>query len=84
VIEALLVNIPPGAGGVVELSPDIMRRLRLAVDAPACERERLLRALVATDWNKTKAARHLRWSRMTLYRKIHQYDLRPRPMAAAN
>ena len=39
---------------------------------------------VATDWNKTKAARQLRWSRMTLYRKIHQYDLRPRPMAAAN
>jgi DNA-binding NtrC family response regulator len=84
VIEALLVNIPPGAGGVVDLSPDIMRRLRLAVNAPACERERLLRALVATDWNKTKAARQLRWSRMTLYRKIHQYDLKPRPMAAAH
>ena len=84
VIEALLVDVPPETGGVVDLSPDVIRRLRSAVDAPACERERLLGALVSTDWNKTKAARQLRWSRMTLYRKIHQYDLSPPPAGAAN
>jgi len=35
----------------------------------------LLRALTATNWNKTKAAHQLRMSRMTLYRKMHQLSL---------
>jgi DNA-binding NtrC family response regulator len=78
VIEALLVNLPPEATGVVDVPPDVMRQLTLAVGAPTSERERLLRALSATNWNKTKAANQLRWSRMTLYRKIHRYDLQSR------
>jgi DNA-binding NtrC family response regulator len=75
VIEALLVNLPPGTTGVVDVPADVMRQLTLAVGAPTSERERLLRALAATNWNKTKAASQLRWSRMTLYRKIQRYDL---------
>jgi transcriptional regulator of acetoin/glycerol metabolism len=39
------------------------------------ERERLLRALSETNWNKSKAAQKLRWSRMTLYRKMARYKI---------
>lgn len=39
------------------------------------ERERLLWALSATNWNKSKAADRLQWSRMTLYRKMARYNI---------
>jgi transcriptional regulator of acetoin/glycerol metabolism len=39
------------------------------------ERSRLLSVLLATKWNKTKAAQKLNWSRMTLYRKIEKYNI---------
>ena len=42
---------------------------------PDDERERLLSALVSTDWNKSKAADKLSWSRMTLYRKMAKYQV---------
>lgn len=46
------------------------------------ERERLLWALSATNWNKSKAADKLQWSRMTLYRKIARYNIsQPRRIA---
>ena len=41
----------------------------------ATERERLLQALVATNWNKSQAAARLNWSRMTVYRKMARYQL---------
>ncbi len=39
------------------------------------ERDSLLRALCATNWNKSQAAKKLRWSRMTLYRKMVKYHI---------
>ena len=39
----------------------------------------LLRALLATNWNKSEAARTLNWSRMTLYRKMTKYQLSHQP-----
>lgn len=39
------------------------------------EADRLLEALQATDWNVTKAAEMLRWSRMTVYRKVAKYGM---------
>jgi transcriptional regulator with PAS, ATPase and Fis domain len=39
------------------------------------EPDRLLTALQATRWNKSKTAQLLRWSRMTVYRKIAKYQL---------
>jgi two-component system response regulator HydG/two-component system response regulator AtoC len=42
------------------------------------ERERLLATLESVSWNKSQTARKLRWSRMTVYRKITKYRLAPR------
>jgi transcriptional regulator with PAS, ATPase and Fis domain len=39
------------------------------------EADRLMDVLQATRWNKSKAAKRLHWSRMTLYRKIAKYGL---------
>ena len=58
--------------------PDWLRR-RLepgeSTPAPPQERHRILSALSATNWNKSKAAERLSWSRMTLYRKLAKYQL---------
>jgi transcriptional regulator of acetoin/glycerol metabolism len=43
--------------------------------ATATDRERLIRALAETHWNKSKAAEKLSWSRMTLYRKMVKYGI---------
>jgi DNA-binding NtrC family response regulator len=60
--------------------PEAFRqRLEPLLEAPATERERLLAALCATKWNKSKAAEALRWSRMTLYRKIAKYQIETQP-----
>lgn len=77
VIEALLVNLAPETSGVVDVPPEVMRQLAFACGAPTSERERLLQALAATNWNKSKAARQLHWSRMTLYRKMQLHGVIP-------
>jgi DNA-binding NtrC family response regulator len=58
----------------------------LVVEAPGRENtsecERLLAALFAVDWNKSKAAEALHWSRMTLYRKMAKYHIERDPKPA--
>jgi DNA-binding NtrC family response regulator len=51
------------------------RRCGHASDASQDEKELLLDALFSTNWNKSKAAQKLHWSRMTLYRKIAKHRL---------
>ena len=41
------------------------------------ESDRLRSALQATQWNKSRAANLLDWSRMTVYRKIAKYRINP-------
>jgi DNA-binding NtrC family response regulator len=42
------------------------------------ERDQLLEALQVTQWNKSKAAERLHWSRMKIYRKLAQYHIEDR------
>jgi transcriptional regulator of acetoin/glycerol metabolism len=39
----------------------------------------MIAALTTTNWNKSRAAADLNWSRMTLYRKLRQYQLGDSP-----
>jgi two-component system response regulator HydG/two-component system response regulator AtoC len=48
------------------------------------EPDRLLGALYATRWNKSEAAKRLRWSRMTIYRKMAKYNLPAREPSLAD
>jgi DNA-binding NtrC family response regulator len=47
------------------------------------ESDRLMRALEATNWNVTRAAELLCWSRVTVYRKVAKYQLERKTQAAA-
>ena len=50
-------------------------RLAGSDEAPE-ERELLLYTLSQRNWNKSKAAERLHWSRMTLYRKMARYQIK--------
>jgi two-component system response regulator HydG/two-component system response regulator AtoC len=70
-IEFLFVD--PRSTVAFNQLPERFRHLGEVAGRP--ERERLVAALCATSWNKSRAARELNWSRMTLYRKLEKYQL---------
>lgn len=57
--------------------PDFMRKGTVPIAGKPNEKEVLLSALWSTDWNKSKAAEKLHWSRMTVYRKMAKYHIVP-------
>jgi len=68
-IERLLIDSP------AEISLETLPAYFGTKPARLSERDSVLQALLATNWNKTQAAQHLSWSRMTLYRKMKKYNL---------
>jgi DNA-binding NtrC family response regulator len=75
VLEAIFVHTSSVEISPDELPPALRELSRVAAGVPGDERERLLSALVSTNWNKSKAADKLRWSRMTLYRKMAKHQV---------
>jgi DNA-binding NtrC family response regulator len=74
-LEATFVNDPGPRITLADL-PEPFRRHCTASDSPPDdERQRLLAALFSTNWNVSKAAQQLHWSRMTLYRKLGKYRI---------
>jgi len=75
VLESSLLNCCTGEVHAEHLP----RRLREVIQPdrtlPPDERDRLLEVLCSTQWNKSRAAETLRWSRMTLYRKMAKYRI---------
>ena len=74
-LEAIFVNLPSRRISFVDLPQQLRRRLRQTAELPQDERERLLSALFSVNWNRSKAAQRLHWSRMTLYRKMAKYHI---------
>jgi len=74
-LEAIFAELPPES----ERHPQLPSLFRKCCDnlraVTGDERERLLWALSVTNWNKSKAASKLCWSRMTLYRKMARYKI---------
>jgi DNA-binding NtrC family response regulator len=73
-VEAIFLNVRTPRIGWDDLPGPLRRRFGAPTETTA-ERQRLLSALSAANWNKSKAAQRLNWSRMTLYRKIAKYDV---------
>jgi DNA-binding NtrC family response regulator len=74
-VESIFIDPPQGPIGLAHLPPtfrEMFARYRTSV---ASERDQLVLALQQTNWNKVQAARHLKWSRMTLYRRLAKYEL---------
>ena len=74
-LEAIFVNLPSGPVSLIELPEEFRRRLGEVALTPASERDQLMSALFSTNWNKSKAAERLHWSRMTVYRKMAKYHV---------
>ncbi len=76
-LEAIFVDLPSPDTEVAELPSQFRSRYADFQFASGDERARLVWALSATNWNKSKAASSLHWSRMTLYRKMARYHIKP-------
>jgi transcriptional regulator of acetoin/glycerol metabolism len=74
-LEATFVNEPATRIALADL-PEPFRRQCTATDHTVSDEcQRLLSALFSTNWNVSKAAQQLHWSRMTLYRKLEKYHI---------
>jgi DNA-binding NtrC family response regulator len=74
-LESTFINLPSRKIAFTDLPKAFRVRLKETEGLPKSERDRMLSALFATDWNKSKAAQKLHWSRMTLYRKMAKYHI---------
>jgi DNA-binding NtrC family response regulator len=74
-IEAIFINRPSHLITVDDFPEQFRQRVAATEGSPQSERDRLLSALFATNWNKYQAAQKLQWSRMTLYRKMAKYRI---------
>jgi transcriptional regulator with PAS, ATPase and Fis domain len=73
--ERIFIDPPGEKISVADLPDPIRRPLPKHQEKIPTEREILLYTLSQTNWNKSKAADRLHWSRMTLYRKIAKYHI---------
>ncbi len=81
-IEGLLAIAPSRNIRVEDLPPLFRARLARFCSLPGAERQRIMDALFAAHWNKSRAAEILHWSRMTLYRKMAKYSVVGSPQPA--
>lgn len=72
-----LRNLVEAAGIMFDGRPLEPADLALAPAAEAGESTRILEALTHCEWNRSKTAELLHWSRMTLYRKMKQFHIEP-------
>ena len=81
-LEATFVYLEDGVTLTYHDFPeDFQRRCPISPSSLVLEGERILSTLQATHWNVTQAAKALRWSRMTLYRKMARYHINHRQLA---
>ena len=74
-MEAIFLDLSADDVLVAELPQPFLLKCENLGKGTTGERERLLSALSSTNWNKSKAAHKLHWSRMTLYRKMARYKI---------
>jgi len=74
-IEAAFINLPSRQVDFVDLPRQLQKRLDNSAKLPLNERKQVVSALLETKWNKSKAAQKLKWSRMTVYRKMTKYNI---------
>jgi DNA-binding NtrC family response regulator len=78
-VEAIFIDPPRGQVHMRDLPPVFRQIFEQYQRTASSERDRLVGALEQTQWNKAEAAKQLKWSRMTLYRKLAKYHLEDTP-----
>ena len=74
-IEASFIHLRNPQMKHIDLPPQFLAKTKEYASLPQTERDRILAALSSTNWSRTKAAKKLQWSRMTLYRKMLKYNV---------
>ena len=74
-VEAVFIDPPRGRLRIHHLPPAFRKRVTEHYRHAPDEREALIAALKLTDWNKAQAAKILKMSRMSIYRKIAKYHI---------
>ena len=74
-LEGAYINMPNRHIELADLPAYFKHKLTVSQHMPSDERKRILEALMETNWNKSTAASKLKWSRMTLYRKMAKYHI---------
>jgi DNA-binding NtrC family response regulator len=82
-LESVFVFISSSRITMDDLPAQFQLRVQNNEPAAVNERDRLLSALFSVNWNKSKAAEKLQWSRMTLYRKMEKHHIREMTRANA-
>ncbi|GJL54293.1 MAG: acetoacetate metabolism regulatory protein AtoC [Nitrospirales bacterium] len=77
-IEASFIHLPTPTTRRMDLPPQFRMKAKECASLPQNERDRILSALLSTKWSRTKAAKKLQWSRMTLYRKMVKHKIMKR------
>jgi DNA-binding NtrC family response regulator len=74
-LESVFVTVTSRRVAFRDLPERFRKKLERVEHRPQSDREKLISALLSTDWNKSRAAQKLRWSRMTLYRKMAKFGV---------
>lgn len=74
VMEAIFANLAHDEIRLSDVPAAFVRKVT-TVTSPGSERERLFETLRSTDWNLSKTAKRLSWSRMTVYRKMAKFEI---------
>ena len=74
-IEASFIHLPNPSTKHMELPEQFRKKEKECAALPQDERDLILSALLTTKWSRTKAAKKLEWSRMTLYRKMAKHNI---------
>ncbi len=74
-LEATFINRPSNKISFSDLPKVFQQKLKGQEKPSEIDRNRVLSALLNTNWNKAKAAQKLNISRMTIYRKMEKYGI---------
>lgn len=74
-VESLMVTCSSRTATMRDLPENFQRVLLGQTRKPVSEKSKILKALTSCQWNKSKAADQLHWSRMTLYRKMKLHNI---------
>jgi DNA-binding NtrC family response regulator len=77
VLEAAMARASTPVLGLEDLPAEFLQRVDQVEMGVQSEKDLLLSALLAVNWDKSNAAKRLQWSRATLYRKLARYNLAP-------
>src|SRR5262245_6905818 len=82
-LEAIFINTAPRQISSQDFPHQFRSKFHNGGSEAPSELDCLVSALVAVNWNKSLAAQKLKWSRMTLYRRMAKYRLALRQLHKA-